>query len=68
MVPANPYFTFHSMTTIGTTIYDPSYGLTGEPNYTEWYNPNPPPVAVKRIGNQSAFANLTFVEHNWNWP
>jgi hypothetical protein len=28
-VPSNPWFYFHSMTEIGTTIYDPSYGQHG---------------------------------------
>lgn len=34
-VPANPYFTYHAMTDVGGTIYDPSYGLEGAPSLTK---------------------------------
>ncbi len=33
---ANPRFTFHAMTDVAGTIYDPSYGLTGAPSFTEF--------------------------------
>lgn len=32
-VAANPFFAFHAMTHIGGTVYDPSYGLIGAPNF-----------------------------------
>ena len=43
--PANPRFTFHAMTSISGTLYDPSYVMTGAPGFTEFAPPdeeNPP--------------------------
>ena len=55
-MPSNPFFIYHAMTTIGTTIYDPSYGMTGVPSFLTY-----DPLASLQIANYSLFTMTEWV-------
>jgi hypothetical protein len=60
-VAKNPRFKFHSMVVIGSTTYDPSYGLTDPASTAAFYNMWN--GCSQQMGSFSAYGSCTWVNH-----
>jgi hypothetical protein len=66
--PANPHFNFHVEVTYSGTTYDPSYGLTGSPTFTEFapvVAGSHPTAATKQTGSYPPATKHTV---SWTCP